>query len=710
MRKNLWDGWTLSDKIGEGEFGEVYKALKVVDGVTLSCAVKYVSLPKNQQELDKLVKRGVVNSVSEANSYYLRVIDDLKKEIAIMQKFNGSPYIIDCFEYIQENKYDGNGIDFYIRMELAEDIEKYFGNKKVTQKDVINLGIDICSALELCSSLNIIHKDIKPSNIYMGSDGKYKLGDFGIAGLNSTNEELIVGTYNYISPEVYNKQQINYSTDLYSLGIVMYKLLNDNKLPFSTRFSSDKDILKTRMSGVDVLPIKGVDKGLMDVIVKACKYSSVDRYISASDMKKALQKLSGNIPDEPEKVVKTTEKTLSIYDMSLIGNSEKASSGVNFKKEKADLKNEKKINNVKKSNLDNNSFKEKINKFFSKTSNKKKISRIFIIVIVIILLILILKSCVSSTKKCDVGYVNKNGSCVEGYYYCDEGYTLNEDNKCQKSVESIEAKVNMSCDGDGYILNGGKCVKNDTKEAKVGYQCASGFTLKGNKCTKVQQAAPNVSYACSSGYTLIGDSCMKVVNQAPKVSYSCSKGTLSGKTCTYTESNSNYIVTTSSCPSGYEYSELMKKCCKRWPGTYTPYGCVDQTVNRKCSQGSFNGNTCIITKTEAATEKYSCNSGYQLVSVQNQYQCVSSEKKSPNVKKYCSSGYTLSGNVCVATVSVDAVKGYTCDNGYIFTGSACVANSEKAPKKDYSCSKKYTLNGDKCEKYDIKDAKISSKE
>ena len=291
MRKNLWNGWNISEKIGEGRFGEVYKALKVVDGVTLSCAIKYVSLPKNQEELNDLVKKGIIKNVEDANKYYLKIVDDLKKEIAIMQKFNGSPYVVDCFDYIQENKFDGTGIDFYIRMELAEDIDKYFERKNITTNDVINLGIDICSALELCESLNIIHRDIKPSNIYVGVDGKYKLGDFGIASLSNTIDDKGYGTYNYISPEVYNKKDVGFNTDLYSLGIVMYKLLNNNKLPFSSKFSNDKDILNTRMSGVSLLPIKGVDKALMDIIIKACNYETTGRYKNATEMKNALKDL-----------------------------------------------------------------------------------------------------------------------------------------------------------------------------------------------------------------------------------------------------------------------------------------------------------------------------------------------------------------------------------------------------------------------------------
>lgn len=682
VRKKLWDGWIITDKIGEGRYGEVYKAVKKVDGVTLNCAIKYVSLPKSQEELNELVRKGAIKNVEEANNYYLRIIDNLKQEIAIMQRFNGNPYVIDCFDYIQESKYDGTGVDFYIRMELAEDIDSYYKNRKISEDEVIKLAIDICSALELCSSLKIIHKDVKPSNIYIGSDGKYKLGDFGIAAALDSLHEDVVGTYNYMSPEVYNKKRVSYSTDLYSLGIVMYKLLNNNKLPFYGKFSDDDAVLKIRMSGISIPPIKGISKELMNIISKACCYEVSSRYNSASEMKRDLLKIDRS---SVSKEVGKNEKTLSIYD------AEEMSEDVVSDNKVVEIKSKKILNKVKDLSSGKGNLIDKFRKFELKKSKK-----IIVLIIIILLILLLLYGCVFS-KNCEAGYVNKYGSCVKGYYYCDDGYSLNDDNKCQKATDSVDARVDLQCGDSSYVLNGEYCVKNDTKEPKSAYQCTTGFTLNGDKCVMEEQAAPNASYSCSSGYTLVGSTCAKVTTQAASVSYSCpsSKYTLVGSTCSYTENNSSYIVTNKTCSSG-TYNSTFNKCCVGW------YCSVSPTETKSCSKGTYNGNTCVIKNSVTATTNYKCSAGYELVG----NQCVKTEQRNPSVKLSCATGYTLRNNICYASVSVDAVLGYTCDKGYVFTGVSCVANSKVDAIKKYSCSKKYTLNGDKCEKYDIVRAKI----
>ena len=108
--------------------------------------------------------------------------------------------------------------------------------------DALKLGTDLCRALEYCSVRNILHRDIKPENIFVSSFGDFKLGDFGIARqLEKTNSSLSKkGTYMYMAPEVYRGEQYNASVDIYSLGLVLYKLFNNNRLPFAPQ---DKELL-----------------------------------------------------------------------------------------------------------------------------------------------------------------------------------------------------------------------------------------------------------------------------------------------------------------------------------------------------------------------------------------------------------------------------------------------------------------------------------
>lgn len=678
MRKKLWDGWEIVEKIGEGQSSEVYKATKIDKGMTLFCAVKHVSLPKSNEEIDRILKNGTIKNKEEVMKYYSDIVENLKKEILIMKKFEGNCYIIDCYDYFQENRKDNSGIDFYVRMELAEDINKYFENRKVTPSIVTQLGIDICHALELFEKEGNIHKDIKLNNIYFGSDNKFKLGDFNtVSSLNSVSDK-IVGTYNYMSPEVYFKRRVTFSTDIYSLGIVMYKLLNKGKFPFVNSVNNEKKATEIRMQGLEVPTIKGINRDLMKIIKKACNFNENERYRTAKEMREELEKVSKLFFGSENKNKVNSDKTISIYDTSQLTQVEDTMvKKIQFKKFNKDA----------------------ILKILKKIDFKDKRQLMVMLIVIMLVILLFVGSCsfIAKNKKCDSGYVNKNGTCVKGYYYCTDGYSLDKDNKCSKTIESIDAKVSYSCKKD-YILNGDKCVKTDTADPVEKLQCIEGLTLQGNVCVSETIVPPNVSLSCSSGYTLVDKQCVKAetVNASSRYQCSDSRYTLSGTQCTYTYSSNSYITRT--CVTG-SYDSSKGYCVVKY-GWYESYA-GEPTVS--CSKGTYKNNTCVITDTVSANISYYCSSSeYSLIG----NQCVKASTKNPTVNYSCSEGTELRENVCVATITSEPIRVGSCPDRYIFTGEKCVLNDSITATKKYSCSRLYTLNGDKCEKYELKNPKI----
>lgn len=140
-------------------------------------------------------------------------------------------------------------------MELLTPLNTYYTTYPPTEADVIRLGIDMCRALEVCAKENIIHRDIKPSNIFVSEHGDYKLGDFGVARhLEASCRELSKkGTYDYMAPEVYRDSVYDARADIFSLGIVLYKLMNNGRIPFlpaGSRHPSATTTAKTPSSGV----------------------------------------------------------------------------------------------------------------------------------------------------------------------------------------------------------------------------------------------------------------------------------------------------------------------------------------------------------------------------------------------------------------------------------------------------------------------------
>lgn len=167
----------------------------------------------------------------------------------------------------------------------------------MTQDEVIRLGIDICQALELCQKYNIIHRDIKPENIFVSEHGKYKLGDFGIARtIEGTATGLSKkGTYTYMAPEVYREEAYGASVDTYSLGLVLYRLLNGGRTPFLPDFPEpitfkDRETAHAkRIKGEPLPPPKNADERLCRVILKACAFHPKERYADPAQFRLDLE-------------------------------------------------------------------------------------------------------------------------------------------------------------------------------------------------------------------------------------------------------------------------------------------------------------------------------------------------------------------------------------------------------------------------------------
>lgn len=182
-------------------------------------------------------------------------------------------------------------------MEYLEDFTEYLGknymekNETMDAEEVIRFGIEICSALEICHEKGIIHRDIKPDNLMVSKEGQFKLGDFGIAREPISGTMTVAGTPDYMAPEVKETTIYDKTADIYSLGLVLYYLSNDFRLPFADVADSEERINR-RMKKDAVLPEpENAFADMRKLILKACAYDPKDRYQSAGEMKKALENI-----------------------------------------------------------------------------------------------------------------------------------------------------------------------------------------------------------------------------------------------------------------------------------------------------------------------------------------------------------------------------------------------------------------------------------
>ena len=290
----LWGCWYVKELLGEGGYGKVYRIERNEYGVRYESALKHIKVPRTQSEIKSIMIDGM--SEESITGYFESFIGDLVKEFSIMSKVRGDSHIVSYEDHKIVKSDDKIQWDIFIRMELLTSLVDYIAQNNVTKKDVIQLGIDICKALEVCQKYNIIHRDIKPENIFISETGKYKLGDFGIARqIEETMSGLSKkGTFTYIAPEVYKGEAYGSTVDIYSLGLVMYRLLNNNRMPFMPEYPkivthNDRELaIVKRMSGQPIPKPINADGRLAEIVLKACSYDPKDRYDSPAVMRMAL--------------------------------------------------------------------------------------------------------------------------------------------------------------------------------------------------------------------------------------------------------------------------------------------------------------------------------------------------------------------------------------------------------------------------------------
>lgn len=322
-----WPEWKIGECIGKGGFGAVYKMSRDVFGDKEEKALKIISIPFDESELRYMKAEGL-DDISIAQTLFEQV-GEIVREYKLMHRLQGCPNIVhtDDFKYVQHSS--DPGWDIFIRMELLTPIMEDLPSL-ASERAVIELGMSMCNALITCEKHNVIHRDIKPQNIFISPDGHFKLGDFGIARTveHSVGLTAGVGTYSFMAPEVALGKHYNATADIYSLGLVLYWLLNERRGPFmplppDVPTPRDNESARERRYRGEQLPVpKHGSDALRAVVMKACAYDPGERYQSAAEMMGDLRSimasrtirkstLNNNVASEGEATVRETSSGYS---------------------------------------------------------------------------------------------------------------------------------------------------------------------------------------------------------------------------------------------------------------------------------------------------------------------------------------------------------------------------------------------------------------
>lgn len=300
IKQPLWENWFIQERIGTGAYSAVYKVTAQRMSRTDVSALKIEPIvPDPSQKLDEAGKK---RYIEEHRALAVN-------ESTIMYSLRSCPNIVsyedeDIRQLIVNGKLEG--YYFLIRMEYLDCLSDLLKKRQYTlnEKNILRLACDIGRGIKAAHDLGIIHRDLKPGNFFIDSKGVYKLGDFNISKQTDISKD-IAGTKGYLAPEVFNARSgagYTRQADIYSFGICLYQLMNDLYMPFEDRMPM-KAAVDKRMNGEALPPPKRASAGFSRIILRACAYSTNERYATIDDMLRELDALEKGAPTTPAPAV-----------------------------------------------------------------------------------------------------------------------------------------------------------------------------------------------------------------------------------------------------------------------------------------------------------------------------------------------------------------------------------------------------------------------
>lgn len=264
--KKLDGRYEIRELIGVGGMANVYKAFDVSTGRIVAV---------------KILREEFMN-----NEEFLRRFRNESRAISLLSH----PNIVKVFDVIFSNRLQSIVMEFIDGITLKDYIEQ---EGVIRWQEAVHFTVQILRALQHAHDKGIVHRDIKPQNIMLLSDGTIKIADFGIARFSRSNSKTItdkaIGSVHYISPEQASGANTDARTDLYSLGVLLFEMLT-GKLPFEADSPVSVAIKQIQSQPNRPRSINpSIPKGLEEIVMKAMLKDMTKRYQSAAEMLRDLE-------------------------------------------------------------------------------------------------------------------------------------------------------------------------------------------------------------------------------------------------------------------------------------------------------------------------------------------------------------------------------------------------------------------------------------
>jgi serine/threonine-protein kinase len=224
------------------------------------------------------------------------VAERFRREALVAAGLN-DPHVVTVHDAVEDNGRQAVIMEFVDGKSLRETLDK---QGALSLSLTVRIGIGVCAALDAAHRAGIIHRDVKPGNILITKDGRVMLTDFGIAkALSSdqdlTNENIMMGTAKYLSPEQVLGDELGPAADIYSLGLVLYECLA-GKVPFMGASDTETALARLKKDPTSLHTLKpDLPGAVLEVIHKMLAREVPNRYKTGAEASKALRAATNQV-------------------------------------------------------------------------------------------------------------------------------------------------------------------------------------------------------------------------------------------------------------------------------------------------------------------------------------------------------------------------------------------------------------------------------
>ena len=271
LGKRLDGRYEITELIGVGGMANVYKARDVIENRVV--AVKIL----REEYLD--------------NEEFLRRFKNESKAIAVLSH----PNIVKVYDVSFSDRMQSIVMEYIDGITLKEYIEQ---QGALSWKEAVHFTVQILRALQHAHDKGIVHRDVKPQNIMLLSDGTIKITDFGIARFSRSETKTLtdraIGSVHYISPEQAQGETTDARPDIYSVGVMLFEMLT-GRLPFEA-----ENAISVAMKQIQSAPIRprsinpAIPEGLEEITMRAMQKDLSQRYQSAAEMLRDIDEFKRN--------------------------------------------------------------------------------------------------------------------------------------------------------------------------------------------------------------------------------------------------------------------------------------------------------------------------------------------------------------------------------------------------------------------------------